>query len=113
LSCALALFSVRLLREGLIRRVRAELGANQPDFGPGRAYHASVRDGFDGDWPYERLAVIYRRRNDCASEIATLERAIEVFESLMARSPRVDVPLKLAKFRERLHAVRQLAGKAT
>jgi tetratricopeptide (TPR) repeat protein len=73
-------------------------------------YWANVRDGFDGDGPYERLAVIYRRRKDRASEVAVLERAVEVFEDLMDRSPRSDVPIKLAKFRERLYAARRFGG---
>ena len=68
--------------------------------------------GSRGDGPYERLAVIYRRRKDHASEVAILERAVEVFEALMARSPRVDVPIKLAKFRERCLA-RRLVGEGT
>jgi tetratricopeptide (TPR) repeat protein len=73
-------------------------------------YQANVRGGFDGDWPYYRLAVIYRGRKDYASEIAILERAVEVFEALVEMSPRSDVQPKLAKFRERLRKARQLAG---
>jgi hypothetical protein len=72
-------------------------------------YRANVREEFDGDWPYERLAMIYRRRRDYASEVAILERAVVVFAGLMGRSHRADVPIKLAKFRERLETARQLA----
>jgi hypothetical protein len=64
-------------------------------------YEANVRDGFDGNFPYDRLAIIYRRRHDAQQEIAVLERAVEVFEGLRA-SQRLDVEPKLARFRERL-----------
>jgi hypothetical protein len=74
-------------------------------------YRANVRDGFEGNWPYDRLAIIYRRRKDRTSEVAILERAVEVFEALMGSSPRADVPFKLAKFRERLHTARRLGEK--
>jgi hypothetical protein len=69
-------------------------------------YQANVREGCEGNWPYDRLAVIYRRRKDRASEIAVLERAVEVFEALANNSPRRDVETKLAKFRERLRKVK-------
>ncbi len=66
-----------------------------------QCYEANVRDGFEGNGPYDRLAVIYRRRGDIEKEIAVLKRAVEVFEKLQT-SPRLDVAPKLTKFRERL-----------
>jgi hypothetical protein len=73
-------------------------------------YRANVKEGFGGNYPYDRLAVIYRRRKDRASEVAVLERAVEVFDSLLEGSPRSDVQTKLARFRERLHKARQSGG---
>jgi len=66
-------------------------------------YEANVRDGFHGNHPYDRLAVIFRRRRDAASEIAVLKRAIEVFSQLQT-SLRSDVAPKLEKFRHRLRS---------
>ena len=71
-------------------------------------YQANVRDGFDGNHPYDRLAVISRRRRDYAEEVAVLERAVSVFEGL-AGSPRADVAPKLERFRARLAKARDLA----
>jgi hypothetical protein len=73
-------------------------------------YQANVQEGFEGNHPYDRLATIYRQRKDYASEVAVLERAVEVFKALVESSPRSDVQTKLAKFRERLSKARQLAG---
>ena len=64
-------------------------------------YKVNVRDGFVGNYPYDRLAVIFRRRGDSAGEIATLTRAVEVFERLQT-SPRLDVIPKLEKFKDQL-----------
>jgi hypothetical protein len=66
-------------------------------------YEANVRDGFGGNHPYDRLAVIFRRRRDAASEIRVMTRAIEVFEQLQS-FPRSDVVPKLQKFRQRLRS---------
>ena len=63
-------------------------------------YEANARDGFDGSHPYRRLTIIYRRRGEHDRELATLRRAIEVFEGLQ-NSPRADVAPKLEEFRER------------
>jgi DNA polymerase III epsilon subunit-like protein len=67
-------------------------------------YQANVREGFEGNHPYDRLAVIFRRRKDVPSEVAVLTRAIEVFSQLRASS-RSDVAAKLEKFRHRLRRV--------
>jgi DNA polymerase III subunit epsilon len=75
-------------------------------------YQANVRDGFDGNHPYDRLAVILRRRRDAAGEIAVLTRAIEVFSQLQSSS-RSDVAPKLEKFKQRLHRVYGQSKKAS
>lgn len=67
-------------------------------------YEANLRDGFGGNHPYDRLAIIFRRRGDVAREIGVLKRAIEVFEQLQ-NSRRSDVAPKLERFRQRLHGL--------
>ena len=47
-----------------------------------KCYERSVKDRFDGNFPYDRLAIIYRRLKRFSDEIRVLERAIEVFEAL-------------------------------
>jgi len=66
-------------------------------------YEANARDGFDGNHPYDRLAIIYRRRGETDKELTVLRRAIDVFERLQA-SPRSDVAPKLVRFRQRYQA---------
>jgi hypothetical protein len=83
-----------LERDGLIE--------NAVDF-----YQANVRDGFEGSFPYDRLAVIFRKRGDVGSEIVVLKRAIEVFSAL-CNSPRTDVSPKLARFMTRLAVAERL-----
>jgi DNA polymerase III epsilon subunit family exonuclease len=72
-------------------------------------YQANVRDGFDGTHPYDRLAIIYRRRKDVASEVAVLTRAIEVLSHLPTSS-RSDVAAKLEKMKKRLDRVSGHSG---
>ena len=72
-------------------------------------YEANVRDAFDGTHPYERLAVIYRARDDLASEIRVLERALDVLRP-MAQRPAMVKPY--AKLTTRLDKAKQLAAKA-
>jgi len=61
-------------------------------------YEANIRDGFEGSHPYDRLAIIYSKRNDYLNERRVLEKAISVFKKLK----RADVPVKLARYEERL-----------
>jgi hypothetical protein len=75
-------------------------------------YEANVRDGFDGNFPYDRLAVIYRRRKQFDREAAVLRRAVQVFE-IMKDSPRSDVAPKLAAFRKRLEKAESLLRRGT
>jgi hypothetical protein len=71
-------------------------------------YEANVADRFDGSFPYDRLAVLFRRSKEIDREVAVLETAIEVFDSLRPTS-RPDIEPKIAKFRARLMA-KALAG---
>ena len=72
-------------------------------------YEANARDCFDGNFPYERLAVIYRREKRLDDEIRVLKRAIEVFSAY--RGPRSDVQPKLAAFQRRLERAQALQAR--
>jgi hypothetical protein len=72
-------------------------------------YQANVADGFDGNFPYDRLAVLFRKRKQFDREVLVLERAIEVFESLRASTRRGDVSPKLESFRARVKKAKSLA----
>jgi DNA polymerase-3 subunit epsilon len=67
-----------------------------------QCYQANVRDGFKGSHPYDRLAIIFRRRKDAASEIAVLNRAVDVYSQLQGDSV---LNPKLEKFKKRLERV--------
>jgi hypothetical protein len=66
-------------------------------------YEANVRDRFDGTFPYERLAIIFRRRRDYAREIEVIEAALAVFE------PKGSYGDFVAKLQGRLTKARGLA----
>lgn len=65
-------------------------------------YEESINYNFDGNSPYDRLAILYRKQKDYKNEIRVLNKAIDVFSYLKTNSPRKDVPIKLNKFKERL-----------
>jgi len=67
-----------------------------------KLYEKNISMNFDGNFPYDRLAVIYRKEKDYDNEIRVLNHAIHVFSDLRATSPRADISPKLKKFKERL-----------
>ncbi|UOY06557.1 hypothetical protein L0P88_21870 [Muricauda sp. SCSIO 64092] len=64
-------------------------------------YEANVSEGFEGSFPYRRLAIIYRKEKSKADEIRVLNKAVVVFDSLVT-TERKDVGPKLREFREAL-----------
>ena len=64
-------------------------------------YEQNVSENFDGNHPYDRLAIIYRKRNQMDDEIRVLEKAIWVFRNIISRKRQDRLP-KLNKFKERL-----------
>ena len=42
-------------------------------------YEENLKNGFEGSHPYERLAIIYRRKKDYTNEIRVLEQAISIY----------------------------------
>ena len=61
-------------------------------------YEQNVADEFEGDFPYDRLRVIYHRQNCFADEVRVLGKAVKVFEE-KAYPGRSDRLPKLEKFR--------------
>ena len=71
-----------------------------------RLYEKNVEEDFEGSHPYDRLAVIYRKRGEYEEEIRVLREAIFVFENKIP-SGRMDKEPKLQKFRERIDKAMQ------
>lgn len=71
-----------------------------------RLYEKNVEEDFEGSHPYDRLAIIYRKRGEYEVEIRVLRKAIFVFENKI-HSGRADREPKLQKFRERLDKAMQ------
>jgi tetratricopeptide (TPR) repeat protein len=67
-------------------------------------YEANVREGFQGTHPYERLAVLYRSKEDFQREVEVLERAIEVFGANPSEEAQA------SKFKARLVKAKALAA---
>lgn len=73
-------------------------------------YEYNVQHRFDGNHPYDRLAIIYRKRKEYKKEIEVLKTAIDVFTHDVPHS-RPDRAKKLTKFKERLKKARELERK--
>ena len=73
-------------------------------------YEANVAEKFDGSHPYNRLAIIYRKRKQLTDEIRVLESAIWVFENVVYKKYANRIP-KLQKFRARLKKAKELLEK--
>lgn len=75
-----------------------------------KLYKENVRECFVGNHPYDRLAVIFRKRGELDQEIEVLEKAIKVFEDIVVENISDRKP-KLQKFYKRLEKVRKLKEK--
>jgi len=64
-------------------------------------YEQNVADDFEGNFPYDRLRIIYHRQKCFADEVRVLGKAVRVFEEKVypGRSDRLP---KLEKFRQQL-----------
>lgn len=69
-------------------------------------YEQNVEEGFEGDWPYGRLASYYEKlgRNDQAARV--LERAIEVFKASKRRTAE-ERRATVKAFRDRLRQLKK------
>ena len=75
-----------------------------------KLYEININENFVGNHPYDRLAIIYRKRKQFDDEIRVLERAVTLWEK-MGYSEKVAPeygPNKLKKFMERLRKARKL-----
>jgi tetratricopeptide (TPR) repeat protein len=70
-------------------------------------YEANVSENCEGNHPYDRLAIIYRKRKQLDEEIRVLEKAIWVFENVVYKG-RGDRAPKLARFKKRLARAKAL-----
>jgi len=72
-----------------------------------KLYEQNISENFIGNHPYDRLALIYRKRNQIDNEIRVLEKAVWVFEKIVydKRSDRLP---KLDRFKKRLQKARKL-----
>lgn len=75
-----------------------------------KLYSFNVQHRFQGNFPYDRLAIIYRKTKQYDKEIEVLEKAIDVFENDVYEF-RGDREPKLDKFRQRLVKARNLRDK--
>lgn len=66
-----------------------------------KLYEENIKEGFDGNFPYDRLAIIYRKQKKKEDEIRVLNCAIYVFENIVYQQRGDRIP-KLNKFKERL-----------
>ncbi len=76
-----------------------------------KLYEENIKKDFDGNHPYDRLAIIYRKRKEYDEEIRVIKHAIKVFERLSKTSSRGAVSPKLNRFIERLDKAEKLKGK--
>jgi len=64
-------------------------------------YEKNIKEEFDGNYPYERLAIIYSKKRLLEDEIRVLEKAVWVFENIVYKG-RSDRSPKLDRFKKRL-----------
>jgi Zn-finger nucleic acid-binding protein len=89
-----------------------ELEKNGDAEGAVLLYEENIAEGFEGNFPYERLAIIYRKKKEYSEEIRVLKRAIFVFENYASKG-RSDLIPKTEKFKERLAKAEVLEEKAS
>lgn len=72
-------------------------------------YEKNLEENFIGSFPYERLAIIYRRKKQFNDEIRVLKHAIWIYENLVSEQVMTRIP-QLKKFYERLNKAEKLNG---
>ena len=72
-------------------------------------YEKAISYNFEGNYPYDRVAILYRKRKDYDNEIRVLNKAVKVFSNI--KSNRRDVNSKLEKFKQRLLKAQTLKNK--
>jgi tetratricopeptide (TPR) repeat protein len=64
-------------------------------------YEKNIEEEFEGNHPYERLAIIYSKKGSLENEIRVLEKAVWVFENIVYKGRSDRLP-KLDRFKKRL-----------
>lgn len=72
-----------------------------------KLYEENVARNFDGNHPYDRLAIIYRKRKLITEEVRVLEKAIYVFENIVYHKRGDRIP-KLERFKKRLEVAKKI-----
>ena len=75
-----------------------------------KLYEANLEENFEGNHPYDRLAIIYRRKKLYDDEKRVHKKAIKVFEEHVPKN-RADRKPKLEKFQNRLEKLNQIIEK--
>lgn len=75
-----------------------------------KLYEANIADNSEGNHPYDRLSIIYRKRNQIDDEIRVLEKGIWVFKNIVHEGRQDRLP-KLRKFEVRLNKAMELKQK--
>ena len=73
-------------------------------------YEENIEENFVGNHPYDRLAIIYRKRKQIDDEIRVLQEAISVFDNLVLEG-RGDALPKLGRFKRRLEKAEALKAR--
>ncbi|WP_209403516.1 hypothetical protein [Pseudozobellia sp. WGM2] len=71
-------------------------------------YEANISEGFEGSFPYRRLAILYRKGKSINEEIRVLEKAVSVFQNVTGSE---DIHPKLNDFKERLKKAKSLKSR--
>lgn len=69
-------------------------------------YEANVNEGFEGNFPYDRLCIIYNKMNRYADVKRVLERAVYTFENEVYKDRGDRLP-KLEKFKKQLEKMHE------
>lgn len=72
-----------------------------------KLYEININEKFEGNHPYDRLAIIYRRKKLYDDEKRVLQKAIKVFEENVYKERADRIP-KLEKFKDRLEKLNQI-----
>ena len=70
-------------------------------------YEQNISENFIGNHPYDRWAIIYRKRNQIDDEIRVLEKAVWVFENIVNKK-RQDRLSKLDRIKKRLQKAQKM-----
>lgn len=70
-------------------------------------YEVNIAENFEGSHPYDRLAIIYRKRNQIDDEIRVLEKAVWVFENILNKKRQDSLP-KLDRIKKRLQKAQKM-----